>query len=407
MSTHDDNDRSSSDGSDLEDWFDGRIYRAEPVGFSGWPNVPRVLPQSRFAGALDNSSLSRQQLPPRRHTRPRMLAVEEAARQRRELRAEARQAGRRDEDDQADEDDARVIANESSDELHKHYRTFEATEAGFKRALSIYESQDMVAHDAFAKHILNAHIVSPTEVRRCDIMRWYTKVPDYVLKAVNGLGQYHHTEVRLRYELKDYEKRAGSWGGEEMHPQDLYAAIRYDKGEYGFESSTQRGESIEMYEPRFTGRQQLKHLIASFEVRKVRLEQAEGVSRFPNKPWERSLDLSVLKFIDKAEKRVEQGIEGVAFDDQLLLDLGVALGEYSAAVLERKRVLQSLQEKLKDKTMVYVMFADEMAEKERVRGQAVLGDGEHLAQMELDIKALEAEIEKVSGFPTGNGLGES
>ena len=319
--------------------------------FTRFPSVPRVLPTSNFANVLNNSSLVRTVVPPARETRTRRPAAQrQAIRARVEERLEqlnARADARQDEENHT----GRVrMADTASSRLHAHYTTERQLIVNFKQAMVQYNHENQARWRLFVDHCINAHIVAVTNVRAYDIMRWYSKVPANVTTSLNELSKYYHSEARMQNNCRDRDAMAASlWRTEtDLDPEILYASARFGKSDYGFESNANRAEAIEKYTPRFHGRRQLKHLLASFEVCRVRLEQAEAGIRFPGKPWGRSLDSSVLQFLTTAVKMLGINVDQLDEAAEPEREVAKKLYDFMDAIRMCKNTVEGIQKGLKD-----------------------------------------------------------
>ncbi|KAK5690576.1 hypothetical protein LTR97_012129 [Elasticomyces elasticus] len=187
-------------------------------------------------------------------------------------------------------------ADNIGDELTAHYRLEAAIRKAFDAALAAFEKTGKAS--AFKTHTLNAQVVCMAEVRTVDVLTWFRNIPPNLQKAITKLQTYLHKEVYLRHSLAVIEHRDRSI--------DEYK----HKAKYGYETKTM---GMEKFTPRFEqqGRLFLRYLDASLQVRVVRMEQALAKERHGTLKWEEGVEGKVYRWIETAEKCLEQKVNAV------------------------------------------------------------------------------------------------
>lgn len=240
------------------------------------------------------------------------------------------------------------VADRSMRALDEHYRTLDPLLQVLRFSMREYEQEDPAGYQAFHNHILNAYIVSEADVRIYDILRWYTKIPLNVKLPLNDLSRYYHQEAVLRTDLRRAE---GRLVGNPLLDDEQYAAEFGIDRSFGF-NRTHADDNVNgptAYLPRFSGLRQIKHLQASFEVRKVRLEHADMSERYPMKLNFRSVDNTVDKSLQTTRTFVEEnGVDGAATltadDRSLLEDVLAGMKAYQEAIAQRIQNIRDARE---------------------------------------------------------------
>jgi len=238
------------------------------------------------------------------------------------------------------------------DRLNEHYMTQVPLLHVFKVSLSEFAESDPNGFKAFKKHMINAHVVSSADVRAYDIMRWFKKdLPQNVKLSLNDVSRYYHKEAVLRSELKHAEGRCD---GDHLKNDEEWAAELGVGEPFGLEQGDPIQNGVTDYVTRFSGRLQIKHLIASFETREVFLEHADRTDRYPAKADHHrdgdvtSVDTLVVEWSKSARDYFKNdgrdGVETLSNAEQSLLDKTLlAMLTYEHAILLRTNKLLRMQ----------------------------------------------------------------
>lgn len=213
------------------------------------------------------------------------------------------------------------------DELREHNATEQPLKDAMKQALANLKDSDRPKHDAFGAHMEHACVAAETPVRRFDIISWFVLIPNDLKTAVEDLADSYHKQVKLSIDLSRLE-----WRETPNHREEVYAWRRGATGlPWGFESP-----SIENFtlDTELQPVVQLKNMRANFEIRKVRLEQADSSTRATEvEKWEDSVDCKVGTWAMVAQEHCLSTLSGEEADqmDQDLADYLVFITELQQA----------------------------------------------------------------------------
>lgn len=135
------------------------------------------------------------------------------------------------------------------------------------------------------RHMEMAALASPVEVRRWDIIRWFKigKEPSELSRSIDVMADYCHTEAKLQITLHSAEIRASGLDHSGCGPTDAcameYKFERRTREHFGFESKI-RTDGFGDYTHTITTLDDVVHLRANLEVRKVRMAHADYTTRF-------------------------------------------------------------------------------------------------------------------------------
>lgn len=287
--------------------------------------------------------------------------------------------------------DNQAAANRIGDELTLHYRTEEPLRQSFRLSLQRFEQREPTGFADFRSHMLNAHLFSPAEVRRYDIIAWFARdLPAYVDEPLEALQGYYHQEAHLRAHLATLEGR----GVQDDSSQDQeYAVLRYGKAKYGYETKENvGGDGYHVFRPLFEGRLQLRWIIAGVEIRRIRVSFALPGERHGKWAWEheKCVERKVMGWIVAAESHlVATDFEVTSHEEQDVFEEAEQQLEVARERIQaRKEKVEALRELRKQK-------------EEKVAGMGGVGSVEmvqEVAELERRIEELVQIMEEVYGL---------
>ncbi|KAK5136292.1 hypothetical protein LTR08_003665 [Meristemomyces frigidus] len=210
----------------------------------------------------------------------RALAQSEAALQHNEHeRRELEREGKR-----VEEEEARLcgIADRAGDKLRAHRLLLEPLQNFFRLQLAQLARRHPVTYKAFIVHMVNANIMSESELKIHAILSWFQNLPREVHMPLCDLLRYFKQENKLRAVLERAEGRY--------------------EGSFKFRTFTD--EEFRSYMPRFDGIFQIKHLASCFAARAVRLEHALRTERFLQRGWNESVDGAVCNWVATTRQQI-------------------------------------------------------------------------------------------------------
>ena len=201
------------------------------------------------------------------------------------------------------------------DLLRAHDRLLEPLNATFSEQFVILIQTDPATSRDMRTHTLNAHVVTADNGTAYDIMQYFsTGITPSLHLAVSKLCDYYHEESRMKYDLKIAEIRYNRHIDPNYQYVEEAAANTYSRPGFGLGNHRER---LALYSPRFTGDHRVKHVIASCEIRKVRLEHAlhdgEDECCAVGKVWAGSLDAVMVRWV----VNVRDAYRGCALEDDL------------------------------------------------------------------------------------------
>ena len=294
-----------------------------------------------------NTSLEPPSPPPREPTRNAQL--EAAQDLEAERLTELHMARDREEAEDIQMAEAARRADRESDKLRDLWSTFDAKYTLLQNVLQQLKTERPNEYAAFVEHVANVKIVAKTNVRQYDMLRWYRRLPQYVLILLRDVSVYYHEEVHRRSILHKYEQRSGSWADGLQHEEELYVAKRYKEEDFGFENLSVDENNNPMPDlskpflayPHHTSEEakSFKYWKASFEVRKVRVEHGQKHERYPAHSWSDSLDEYMVTYVANhpmlRSERLMATSPGSS-EHQELLNFRSLLMNYAKALTDRR-----------------------------------------------------------------------
>ncbi|KAK4945882.1 hypothetical protein LTR10_014973 [Elasticomyces elasticus] len=201
------------------------------------------------------------------------------------------------------------MLNQLGDKLNECLRTKDAIVKAFDDSLARYEEEDFRAFQLLDCHIKDARKAAESDVRRSDIMDWYVKAPAYVTDAIGALSGYHHREVLATFRLYTMERPDIS---HRLHAEQLYAATQDDTEDFsklfssfGYEVrfGVRDGDPT-TWIPRFQGFETVGYLAVNFEVRVIKVEDAQAWEHYPQVNYHSSVEYMLALWVFNARQAI-------------------------------------------------------------------------------------------------------
>ena len=220
-------------------------------------------------------------------------------------------------------DESGRLATETHVALQAHEEQEEKFTKILDDAIAALSDEQRADVEQFLKYVRWA---TYAEVRRCDMLRWLDlDMPVEFQEAVDHMRSYWFIRAQMQafihyHELKMYDSTCSvHLCGEPLEaadlrsispicrrPEERYAVVK-DRAPFGMEKGFVKLGFAHYYpRPKEVGIARLKHLEASFEVRKERLNRASSDHRFGFKgvdteAWESCLDGMMVSWCREAE----------------------------------------------------------------------------------------------------------
>jgi len=220
--------------------------------------------------------------------------------------------------------------------LKENGKELPALQHAFDDWMGRLEIHDPNVHEGLLRHMNIAKQTTTAEVRVYDICMWFrVGVPQALREAIKMLSVHYHTKAELDFERfhclatlddKSFNCKLCGNNNEHMEDDDFYAAVQ--KTPFGFETGVvhrcDRRNSMDDYQKRFCGWQQIDHIRNALEIRKTLLLHAEKEKRrwpfagdsdeeqYGDIKWMLSLDQQIRFFLYESN----QVLRGKARDEE-------------------------------------------------------------------------------------------
>ncbi|KAK3643719.1 hypothetical protein LTR56_010023 [Elasticomyces elasticus] len=201
------------------------------------------------------------------------------------------------------------------DKLRRHYKKEKVIYARYKADIFAYAEDNIDEAYRFLELCQHAHLISSSLVRVWDIISWFRFQEgdsSDVSYGIEELVSYHHKLAKLRLQLARLERNP-----ERIPADEAYAASRDlvldGSGMYGYEDElTDGGNGPEQWVPRYEGYKTVKYMLACFLVRKVYVENALPINRYPIKNYHTSVEYLMSMWICSAINGIrDEGLKGM------------------------------------------------------------------------------------------------